>query len=132
MDQEYTTEAIFIVRQMQEKYNAKGKTLNFSFVDLEKAFDRIPRKILWWALRKLLDQNGSSKSYRNCNYNLSSKVRVESSYGDSYGVNVEIHRGSVLSPLLFIFVLEALSQEFCTGRPWEILYADDMVIIVGS
>ena len=29
-------------------------------------------------------------------------------------------------------VLEALSQEFCTGRPWENLYADDLVIISES
>ena len=24
-----------------------------AFVDLEKAFDCIPRKVIWWALRKL-------------------------------------------------------------------------------
>jgi len=33
-----TTDAIFIVRQMQEKFRAKGKNLCFGFVDLEKAF----------------------------------------------------------------------------------------------
>jgi len=32
-----TTDAIFIVRQVQEKFRAKGKKLSFSFVDLEKA-----------------------------------------------------------------------------------------------
>jgi len=32
------TDAIFIVRQMQEKFRAKGKKLYFGFVDLEKAF----------------------------------------------------------------------------------------------
>ena len=40
-----------------------------------------------------------------------------------------IHQGSVLSPLLFIIVLEALSHEFQAGVPWEDLYADDFVII---
>ena len=41
-----TTDAIFIVRQMQEKFRAKGKKLYFGFVDFEKAFDRVPREVL--------------------------------------------------------------------------------------
>jgi len=32
---------------------AANKPLYFAFVDLEKAFDRVPRKALWWALRDL-------------------------------------------------------------------------------
>ena len=39
-----TMDAIFIVRQMQEKYLAKQKELWMAFVDLEKAFDRVPRR----------------------------------------------------------------------------------------
>jgi len=39
-----TTDAIFIVRQMQEKFRAKGKKLYFGFVDFEKAFDRFREK----------------------------------------------------------------------------------------
>ena len=30
-----------------------NKDLYFAFVKLEKAFDRVPRKVLWWALRKV-------------------------------------------------------------------------------
>ena len=48
-----TTDAIFILRQLQEKHLAKNKKLYFAFVDLEKAFDRVPRKVIWWAMRKL-------------------------------------------------------------------------------
>ena len=59
-----------------------------------------------------------------------SKVCVDNCFSNSFNVNVRVHQGSVLSPLLFIIVLEALSQEFRTGCPWELLYADDLVIIV--
>ena len=48
-----TTDAIFILRQLQEKHLAKNKKLYFTFVDLEKAFDRVTRKVIWWAMRKL-------------------------------------------------------------------------------
>ena len=54
-----TTDAIFIVRQLQEKHlsmvdsNNKDVILYFAFVDLEKAFDRVPRKVLCWAMRTL-------------------------------------------------------------------------------
>ena len=51
-----TTDAIFVVRQLQEKYlavNNPNKRLYTAFMDLEKAFDFVPQKVIWWALRKL-------------------------------------------------------------------------------
>ena len=48
-----TTDAIFNVRQMQEKLRVKGKKLYFGFVGLEKAFDRVSREVIRWAMRKL-------------------------------------------------------------------------------
>jgi len=34
-----------------------------------------------------------------------------------------------LSPLLFVIVIEAISREFRVTLPWELLYADDLVMI---
>ena len=47
-----TMDAIFIVRQIQEKYLAKKKDLWIAFIDLEKAFDQVPREVVWWGMRK--------------------------------------------------------------------------------
>ena len=64
--------------------------------------------------------------------NARSRVRVGSEYSDEFKVRVGVHQGSVLSPLLFIIVLEALSRDFRVGVPWELFFADDLVIIATS
>ena len=40
-----------------------------------------------------------------------------------------VHQGSVLSPLLFIIVMEAVTHSMREGLPWEMLYADDLVLV---
>ena len=41
-----TIHAIFIMRQVQEKHQAKKKKMYYAFVDLEKAFDGVPREVV--------------------------------------------------------------------------------------
>ena len=127
-----TTDAIFILRQLQEKHLAAHKPLYIAFVDLEKAFDRVPRKVLWWALRSLGVEEWAVRIIQAMYTNVRSRVRVNGKYSEEFGVEVGVHQGSVLSPLLFIIVLEALSREFRTGVPWELLYADDLAVAADS
>ena len=44
---------LFILTRLQEGYHAKGKMLCMSFVELEKAFSKVSRKSLEWAMRKM-------------------------------------------------------------------------------
>ena len=60
--------------------------------------------------------------------NARSPVHVGESFSQEFEVKIGVHQGSVLSSLLFIIVLEALSSEFQAGVPLEDLYyADDLM-----
>ena len=122
-----TIDAIFNLRQLQEKFLGKKKNMYFAFVDLKKAFDRVPRKVLWWAMCKLGIDECIIRTVQAMYCNAQSKVRVGSCYSEPINVSVGVHQGSVVSPLLFIIVMEALSIEFRPGCAWELLYADDFV-----
>ena len=64
--------------------------------------------------------------------NARSRVHVGEGYSEEFEVKVGVHQGLVLSPLLFIIGLEALSREFRSGVPWDDLFVDDLVIIAES
>jgi len=56
-------------------------------------------------------------------------VRTVNGVSSGFQVKVCMHQGSALSPLLFVIVVEAISREFRVVLPWELLYADDLVVI---
>ena len=108
-------------------YTVRENILYMAFIDLEKAFDRIPRKVIWWTLRKLGVEEWIVRLVQGMYANAWSRVRVGEGYSEEFEVKVGVHQGSVLSPLLIIIV--ALSRGFSSKVPWEDLYADDLVII---
>mgnify|MGYP003536787232 FL=1 len=119
-----TTDAIFIVRQLQEKFFGKKQELWMAFVDLEKAFDRVPREVVWWALRRVGVEEWLVKVIMAMYEEVTMAIKVGGGESEAFAVKVGVHQGSVLSLLLFIIVLEALSQNFRVGLPWELLYAE--------
>ena len=124
-----TVDAIFIVKRMQEEYQKKDKKLYMCFVDMEKAFDRVSRKVMEWAMRK----KGLSKVIVRAVMSLydgaKTRVRVGSAYSEEFEVKVGVHQGSVLSPLLFAIVVDVITENARRGVVNELLYADDLVIM---
>ena len=101
-----TTAAIFMARQVQENFGVKGKKLYFGFVDLEKAFARVPREVISWAMCKL----GVAEWLVSAVMSMYSgaKTVVKTVYGNSKGFEVKVgmHQGSALSPLLFVIIVK--------------------------
>lgn len=127
-----TTDAVFILKQVHERYKTKGKNLIYAFVDLEKAFDRVPREVTRWALRKAGVDEWLVQSVM-CMYEQAwTVVRTAEGETEPFEVKVGLHQGSILSPLLFIIVMDVVTREVREGLPWELLYADDLVLVAES
>nr|XP_017225421.1 PREDICTED: uncharacterized protein LOC108201646 [Daucus carota subsp. sativus] len=59
---------------------------------------------------------------------------VRTPVGDTqyFPVEAGLHQGSVLSPLLFIMILDVITRDIQAPIPWCILFADDIVLIAES
>jgi len=109
------TDAIFIVRQNQEKFRAKGKKLYFGFVNLEKAFDRVLR-VIRRAMHKFGVEEWSVLAGMSMYTGAKTVVRTVYSNSNGFEVKVSKHQGR----LLFVTVMEASSREFRVALPWEL------------
>ena len=98
------------------------------FVDLEKAYDRVPRDIIWWALRKKNVGEEYIKVIQEMYDGCTTSVRTLIGSTESFEVKVGLHQGSALGPLLFITVMDVISKEVGRGPPHAMLFADDLVL----
>ena len=87
----------------------KEKKLCMCFVDLEKAFERVPRKVLEWAMRKKGIPEVLVRSVMSLYEGAMTRVRVDSELSEEFDVKVVMHYGSVLSPFLFALVVDVIT-----------------------
>ncbi|KAK3528617.1 hypothetical protein QTP70_006030 [Hemibagrus guttatus] len=128
MPRKSTTDAIFALRILMEKYRDGQRELHCVFVDLEKAYDRVPREELWYCMRK----SGVAEKYVRLVQDMYERsrtvVRCAVGQTEEFKVEVGLHQGSALSPFLFAMVMDQLSEEVRQESPWTMMFADDIVI----
>ena len=105
-----TTDAIFILRQIQEKFCAMNKKLYHIFIDLEKAFDRVPRESIVWALRRQYVPEALVQLVMATYKNTKTTVLTQHGPTKEFEVEVGVHQGSILSPLLFITIMHEVTS----------------------
>ncbi|KAK3559145.1 hypothetical protein QTP86_005023 [Hemibagrus guttatus] len=128
MPRKSTTDAIFALRILMEKYRDGQRELHCVFVDLEKAYDRVPREELWYCMGK----SGVAEKYVRVVQDMYERsrtvVRCAVGQTEEFKVEVGLHQGSALSPFLFAIVMDQLSEEVRQESPWTMMFADDIVI----
>ena len=123
-----TIDALFLVRRLQEEHRAKDKRMYKCFVDLEKAFDRVPRRVMEWTMRKKGLPEILVKAVTSLDEGAETKVRVGSGLSEEFSVKVGVHQRSELSPLLFAMVIDEVTENARKDWMKQILYADDLVL----
>ena len=85
------------------------------FVDMEKAFDRVPRKAMEWAMKKRGLSEVMVWAVMSLYDGANTRVRVGSTYSKEFEIKVGVHQGSVLSPLLFAVVADVITENAKKG-----------------
>ncbi|KAL5189467.1 Enoyl-CoA hydratase 2, peroxisomal [Glycine soja] len=124
-----TMEAIYLLRRVMEQYRMAQQDLHLIFIDLEKAYDRVPREILWKALEKKGVRVAYIRAIQDMYDRVSTSVRTQGGESDDFPITIGLHQGSTLSPYLFTLILDALTEQIQEIAPRCMLFADDIVLL---
>ena len=103
--------ALMVLRALFRQARNTGTPVYAAQVDLNKAYNRVNRKLLW---AKLMDMDVPIKlieaiesTYTECK----ESIRIGANMGDPYTLLMGLRQGSVLSPILFILYTASLLDE---------------------
>ena len=120
--------AIFMLNQTIEQYREGQKDICVTFIDLEKAYDRVPREDIWRTMRERLVPEKYVMLVQDMNTGCRTKVRTVAGESSKFNVEVGLHQGSVLSPYLFLILMDVLAERVRKEAPESMLFADDIVL----
>ena len=135
-----TIDHVFCLKQLIEKKMSVNQPLHLLFVDSEKAYDRVPLKNLWKALKYYSISNSIIRAIKTLYENSISRIKIWKQLSSGFYVTKGLLQGCSLSPTLFkIHIQSALEnwQKKCARMGVEIqdmtiysmLFADDQLLI---
>ena len=90
--------------------------LYINFIDFEKAFDSVDRETLWKLLRHYRVPE-KIISLIQCTYqDMSCRIAHAGQISDSFDVKTGVRQGCLLSPFLFLLVIDWIMRTTTTGR----------------
>jgi len=125
-------DAMFALRQVIERYREGQVDLHIAFIDLKKAFDRVPRDELWNCMRERQIPDKYVRLIQDMYKGGITAVRSSVGMTNQFEVKVGVHQGSALSPFLFTIMMDTITEELREKPPWSMLYADEVVLCAES
>ena len=113
-----TTDAIFCLRILLEKWTEGQKAVHCAFIDLEKAYDRVPREELWECLRLAKTSECYIKIIKDMYDGATTTVRSAAELTEEFKVGIGLHQGSALSSFLFSIIIDRLTENIRKDAPW--------------
>ena len=102
---------MYVLRQMVEGRLEVQGSMALGFVDLEKAFDTVPREMVMATLRWMGVPEAEVRTVEGMYEKTTAIVVVREGASEEVEVKIGLRHGSVLSPLLFISVLDLISRK---------------------
>ena len=101
-----TADGMYVLRQLVEKRLEVQDSMALGFVDLEKAVDTVPREMVMAALWWMGVPEAEVRMVEGMYEKTTARVVVGEGASKEFDVKIGVRQGSVLSPLLFIEVLD--------------------------
>jgi hypothetical protein len=112
-----------------ERYREKKKDIYMVFIDLEKAYDKVPMNVIWWALQKYKVSTKDIAHIKDMYNNIVKSVQTSDRDTNDFPINIGLHQGSTLSHYLFSLVMDEVTRDIQAIIPWCMLFANDVVLV---